>query len=299
MMTSSPKELRAVLEATEAWLPWPLAYTFDGTTCGEYLVDVLQMHSATYVGASPDAIRYTSKTHFKKALESAGFRTPNWELRPTQFGAFPFYLKGGHSVESSAVRLVNSAAARDRAIDEINCLDVGTTFAEQPISGREVTAALVRGPQETHVALLGMEPIGRPYIDEYAKHHNEAIAFTPVSGESAAAIRAATNDMACALGITGYCRIDAIVTAESREPYFFDINLLPGLNADPKEYSYFPMAFQVQAGLDFDTTIEMILRAALASPGHLCDANETLVHDPIPDWELSSHGRGTMTRAAV
>lgn len=137
----------------------------------------------------------------------------------------------------------------------------GVLLLEERIIGTEATCGLLedfRG--EAHYLLPVIEivpPPGSNHFDQHVKYNGSTEEICPgrFSYDEKAAISTATQFVHTALGLSHYSRADFIV--RDGQPYFLEINSLPGLTAE----SLFPKAAKA-VGLEFKDLVYHLVSTA-------------------------------------
>lgn len=262
--------LELVARSSPADVFWPLNYTYTEDPTGPYLTEALHDSQAPFIGAGPRATSLTSKLRFKRALSAAGLATPTWQHlsnddRGPGFREGSVFIKAEYSCDSYGVRHCHTEDDLNRHHLELRALvhPKDNLFVESNGGPNEWTVAAIVGPRTLYAAPMGMKAETAPYVDSYAKHHNAALSFPHPDAHCASALEKFAREVTIALRLDGYFRID-IVSKGPEDLSAIDLNLLPALNEDPGEYSYFPMAFQQAYGWAYESTVAQILKQSLA-----------------------------------
>lgn len=148
------------------------------------------------------------------------------------------------------------AEGLDRIGESLRKCQEGRWLIEPKIEGREVTVGILQGKA------LGVVEI-RPksghfdYVSKYTKGLTEYVAPAEISKDLTERIRNLATRAFEVCGCRDYARIDCMIDA-SGEPYFLEINTLPGL----KETSLLPMSAGL-FGYDFDELLQKLVEPAL------------------------------------
>ena len=132
----------------------------------------------------------------------------------------------------------------------------GRWIAETRIEGREVSVGVV-GTRAVGTVEIRPKSGVFDYSSKYTKGASEYTAPAPIEPATDARLRAAAVAAFGACGSRDYARVDFIIAA-SGEPFFLEINTLPGM----KETSLLPMCARC-AGLDFTALVREMVAPAV------------------------------------
>ena len=126
----------------------------------------------------------------------------------------------------------------------LSTLQEGQWLIEKKISGREITVGILEGKS---LGLVEISPRDGffDYAHKYTKSLTEYSYPAQLSSSAEAEMRTAAESAFAACGCRDFARIDFILS-EEEEPYFLEINTLPGLTAT----SLLPMSASC-CGYDF------------------------------------------------
>ncbi|MEH1028207.1 ATP-grasp domain-containing protein [Micromonospora profundi] len=261
---SSPADVDLVLRTYQNAVFWPLNYTIDPGMNGPLIVDILTRSRRPYITCDPLGARYTSKLRFKQALRESGFPTPDWRIAHEGWRSvapdlsYPLFLKSEFSCDSAGVRRIEEATQLHEEYRRLSAELDETLFIEAVAGKSEVTVACIASRHGLLTAAMNMAAKNAPYIDEYAKHHNEALILMPAAPRTQLMLHQHVAKMANQLRLNGYFRIDFLLDTDGT-PKAIDMNILPCLNANPDQLSYLPMAFMQANNCSFRDVIGAIL----------------------------------------
>jgi D-alanine-D-alanine ligase len=229
-----------------------------------------------FTGASAEAMELTThKPRTKERLRQAGLVTPDWSTPPGWPGldGRPWIVKA--ALEDGSIGLdegcvvTGADAVKLRAI-ECQTRHGGEWFAEDYIEGREFNISLLGNAR--HVSVLPMAemvfanwPSGQPRIVGYGakwdedssgwKHTVRKFGVEKEEPELAAQLRQACEKVWRLFGLSGFVRVDFRV--KNALPFVLEINVNPCISPDAGF-----AAAALEAGMDYDSLIENIVKAA-------------------------------------
>lgn len=202
------------------------------------------------------------KVASKRVFESAGVRTPPWQVLGRDQDAdaalahrdLPLVVKPGNEGSSVGVTIVRERARLGEAVALARSCH-GPTLIERYIPGAEIAVGVLAD------AVLGSIEI-RPRVEFYdyaAKYQRDDTEYLIPPRIPAGAL-AACEDMALrayqALGCSGYGRVDVRVD-ETGTPYVLEVNTLPGMTS----HSLLPK-LAAHVGIGYPALCERILSLA-------------------------------------
>ena len=237
------------------------------------LLSILHM---PFTGAGADVMELTTdKPATKQKLKDAGLATPDWAVPPDWSG-----LDGRHWIVKSALEDGSIGLDDDCVVEGIYAVKAralecvarfgGHWFAEEYVEGREFNIALLGSAHALRILPMAEMtfadwPEGKPQIVGYgAKWDEVSTGYTHTvrrfgveqdEPELAAKLKAACEKTWELFGLTGFVRVDFRV--KNGEPLVLEINVNPCISPD----AGFAAAAQA-AGMDYDTLIEEIVKAA-------------------------------------
>ena len=223
-----------------------IPYTGSGVMGSAIGMDKLRTkHLAQAVGvASPDAVPLRGPEDFELALE---------RLR------LPLIVKPATQGSSVGMTKVDGADALPAAYAAAAAVD-RSVFAEQWISGREYTVALLQGEALPSIRI----ETPRGFYDYEAKYFRDDTRYLCPSGLSQPAeehLRRLALAAFEAAGAEGWGRADFMMDAAGR-PLLLEINTVPGMTG----HSLVPMAARAE-GIDFDELVWRVLETSFVRQG--------------------------------
>lgn len=260
---------KGLLDAGRNVLAWPVCYTIGADPEGALLVDFLDAHEVSYVGASSRSLFLNSKIALKEALADTEFATPSYVLLPGESAVegaaltFPWMLKTEFTCNSEGVRYARNAKEAATAFRDLDLLYAQRIFAETWIRHREYTVAYLPTPDGALVGAIEMIPkAGKSFVDQEAKRDNRYLEFAVPHSSRESAVVSLVKALAVGFPIDGHFRLDVVENAQG-DLHVIDLNFLPGLNDIDGQWSYFPLALRMCLGVSFRQTVLHVLRHAL------------------------------------
>jgi D-alanine-D-alanine ligase len=203
------------------------------------------------------------KAESKRRFEQVGLPTPPYEL-VTQTGLRglasrlkpPMMVKpvaSGSSVDTSIAR---TPQALEKAVSAV-VARYGKALVEKYIAGPELTVGIL-GDKALPVCEIRTE---REFYDYQAKYIDDSTQYLfDLQLPSVLLERVQRLSLAAhrALGCRVYSRVDCMVDAASMEPYFLEVNTIPGFTS----HSLLPKA-AARIGLTFDHLCQRIVELSL------------------------------------
>ncbi len=234
----------------------------DGTV--SLLLDVLEI---PYPGSRPQACSLamdkvrTRETLLQKGITVPPGRAHNGEEMEAfcadsirDFG-LPVVVKPRNLGSSVGVYIVDNEAdvvARTAEISD----QFGPFLIERYISGRELTAGILRLNGEDHVLpIIEVRPKDQffDYTTKYTDGMAEFLVPAPLNDAETERISAAALAAHKAIGCSGYSRVDLRLAADGT-PYILEVNTIPGMTP----MSDLPRA-AAAAGIDFTQLVQAML----------------------------------------
>jgi D-alanine-D-alanine ligase len=235
----------------------------DGTV--QLLLEVLDI---PYPGSGPQASALCmDKLQTKAVLMSSGLMVPKERTylgEPIEVFAkqarealgFPLVLKPRNLGSSIGVRIVDKEVDLMTAVSQI-ASQVGQFFAEEYISGRELTVGILAiDGEEQALPLVEMRPKERffDYGAKYTKGRTDFLVPAPLDPTTTHRIQDVSLAAHRALGCAGFSRVD-LRLREDGVPFVLEANTLPGMTPT----SDLPRA-AAAAGISFSQLVEIMLK---------------------------------------
>ena len=238
----------------------------------EYFAD----YDINFSGSSRNVLKFDSDKVLAKAnLREKGIRTANYfTAAPGQYSddaelpiGFPLFLKPSDSANGNGIDdlsfVTNFADFESKVLSLNDAYDV-PILAEEYLDGPEYTVAVIETLQgDLLVSPIEIVPVqsgnGLRILGEKAKQDDSEELKKAEDSEITDEVRQLAIDVFLALGIRDFARID-IKTNASGECFFMEANLVPGMTFGT---SYFPRAYEIEYGLDYDDVIALLLEQGL------------------------------------
>jgi D-alanine-D-alanine ligase len=247
-----------------------LAYGIQGDCRYTHVPAMLEMAGVPYTGAAPLGHAVSlDKAVAKTLMQAAGIRTPAWRIASAPGPgladglSFPLVVKPRHESTSYGVRLVHDPAELNAAVAATVGVFRQAALIEQYIAGREICIGLLgNGPPELLPAVeldFGDRDLQlMTSEDKYHRRDDEPDKLCPASIEPEVLAHAREASLATftACHCRDYARVDLRIDAHG-QPWVLEINSMASLGSGG---SYVRSA--AQAGLDFSSLLERILKAA-------------------------------------
>lgn len=230
----------------------------DGTVQG-----ALEYLGIPYTGSGVMASALAmDKWRTKLAWLASGIPTPVYELLSADSKAvdvaarlgLPLMVKPAHEGSSIGITKVESVEKFDAAYELAAKLD-DTVIAEQFITGREVTAAIL-GDQALPLVRIEAPSGNYDYHNKYFGNETKYHCPSGLPGDLEKRIQQQALAAFRILGCRGWGRLDVMLDAQNH-PWFLEMNTIPGMT----DHSLVPMAAR-ESGLPFDDLVVRILATA-------------------------------------
>lgn len=200
----------------------------------------------------------------KRLAAAGGIQTPAWKTitygqseieQLTADSALPCVIKPIDNGSSIGVHIVHDRCKLARALKAGLSLG-GKILMEQYITGREIQVGVLDDGALPSIEILPKSGF-YSYEDKYQPGAAVEVCPSPISPETEQKIGTAALAVHRMLGLAVYSRADFIL-AENEEPYFLEINTLPGLTPT----SLLPQE-AAAAGIDYASLCERIIASSL------------------------------------
>lgn len=238
-------------------------YGEDGTVQG-----ALELMKIPYTGSGVMASSIAlDKPMTKKIWKFHGLPTPDFVVLEPGFNAqdlvarlgLPMAVKPASEGSSLGFTKVTEASQLAAAEALARGLD-DTVLAEQFVSGREFTCALIEDARGTLTALPVIEivaPEGQyDYQNKYFGDATRYLCPAPLTPEIESRMRALSCEAYRAIGCSGWARVDLMWDGHN-DPMLLEINTSPGMT----DHSLVPMA-AAKAGINFERLVMQIASTA-------------------------------------
>lgn len=224
----------------------------------------LETRGIRYSGSGAAASRLAmDKVESKRCFEQCGVPTPPYEL-VTRTGLEglasrmkpPVVVKpvcSGSSVDTSIARTTSEMEKAASAVVE----KYGNALVEKYIAGPELTVSIL-GDEALPVCEIRTE---REFYDYEAKYMDDDTRYLfdlDLPSDLLERVQRLSLSAHRALGCRVFSRVDCMVDAESMEPYFLEVNTIPGFTS----HSLLPKA-AARIGQTFDRLCQRIVELSL------------------------------------
>lgn len=243
-----------------------------------WLSDYFQKANINFMGSTRQALEFDSdKFKAKELIKSSGLKTADFFLvTPTTYQAeeeilmpFPLFLKpisaaNGNGIDDGS--FVSDFSQYQKKVKEIFAKYDNFVLAEKYLSGREFSVAIIENAQNDELIISPIE------ITPPQSKNKIRILGAKVKTENTEKITKVNDvftnskltqlaaDSFRALGARDAGRIDIKMDAHG-VCYFLEANLVAGMK---KGSSYFPRAFEIGKGLDYDQVNNLMLDSAIS-----------------------------------
>ena len=241
-------------------------------SCRESIVPIILDHwHVPYTGSDGVALGISLNKAVTKILAAhGGIRTPQFHLfrsgnevhQCIEALEFPVLIKpnlGGSSVGIGPESIIYEAEDLACSVDECAVLYDQPCLVEQYIEGRDVTVGLL-GNEQLETLPIGMIDTAEGMYSARAKSHHERQITCPCAlpEQLANELKDWSVKIFHFIGASDFARVDYMLD-KHQEPYFLEINPLPGLSP---YYGVMPVLAKA-AGYDHTELIGEIVHAAL------------------------------------
>lgn len=245
---------------------------------------VLEMLGIPYSGSDPECLCIShDKPLAKRLVSAAGITTPRWrlinsekELDTENWDDFPFpaFLKPAYEGSSKGVR-INSRVENIEGFKETAIKLLRTylqpVLAEEFIDGEEVTVGMVGNDPARVLGIMRVVPRQKTphfvYSLEIKRDWENLVDYecpAQIASPVIDKIEKTSLTIFRLLGCRDFARLDMRI-AKNGEPYFLEINPLPGLN--PRS-SDFPIMAKLM-GMSYNSLIAAVFASAIKRYPHL------------------------------
>lgn len=245
-------------------------YGEDGTVQG-----ALELLGIPYTGSGVMASGIAiDKTMTKRVWLSENVPTPRYVLlKQNKFGpdaqaqviqslGLPLIVKPAREGSSIGVTKVCKASELLQALEDAAQCDADI-LCEQFISGDEVTCPILgEGDDAKALPVIRIvAPAGNyDYQNKYFTEDTQYLVPSGLPESEEKAIQAHALKAYQVLGCQGWGRVDAMIDAQTRQPYLLEINTSPGMTS----HSLVPMSAKA-AGMSYEELCELLLASASLS----------------------------------
>lgn len=224
----------------------------------------LDARGLRYSGSGPAASRLAmDKAESKRCFVQSGVPTPSYELvTRTELSGLSTRIKppvvvkpvcSGSSVDTSIAR--TPKAVEDAATQVVE--RYGRALVEKYIAGPELTVGIV-GDEALPVCEIRTRREFYDYQAKYVDDDTQYLFEIDLPATLLERVQRLSLKAHQALGCRVFSRVDCIVDAETNQPYFLEVNTVPGFTS----HSLLPKA-AARTGLTFDGLCQRIVELSL------------------------------------
>lgn len=164
----------------------------------------------------------------------------------------PLVVKPSREGSSIHVTIVREEGKIREAMERALQSD-SKVLVEEFVVGKEVTIPILKGKALPSIEIVPKKEFYN-YEAKYTKGMTEYILPARVSKECQRGLNQISEKLFRAIDAQGFARVDFMVSQKREEPYFLEINTIPGMT----ETSLFPKSAK-EAGISFEDLCEIIL----------------------------------------
>jgi D-alanine-D-alanine ligase len=262
LLGSGPRALRRLLDGPPPELVFNLAEGSGTSRCREaYMPAMLEMLGVPFTGSDALVLASTlDKDCAKRLVAAAGVTTPNWvlvrddEVRgDMQALRWPRFVKPAFEGSSKGI-LATSLVRTPEELEQALVRTLGTyrqpVLVEEFIDGRELTVAVLGEREPEVLGILEVVPREKrgPFVYDLAvkRDWRRRVRYEAPPELSSAAernVRAAALAVYRCLGCRDLARLDFRLASD--EPYFLEVNPLPGLSPETGDVVFLARGYGV------------------------------------------------------
>ena len=272
-----------------------LAVKYIVTKKGEtlWLSEYFTRKGINFSGSLRETLAFDSnKVSAKRHLKDKGISTPNFfTAMPGEYTreydlplGYPLFVKPIDAANGNGIddlSFVNTFAEYEFKVASIYERFSQPALVEEYIEGQEFTVAMIK-TKSGELLIAPIEVIapqstkGLRILGETAKKDDNEVLKTLENSQLKKNIIKLAMDVFIDLDIRDFGRVD-IKTNHSGHCFFMEANLVPGMGSLS---SYFPKAFAMEFGMDYDTVIGLIIEEGISRVPEVIAVNVPLVLDP-------------------
>jgi len=239
-----------------------------------WLSEFFEQHGIHYTGSQKNVLSYDSdKVAAKKQVASKGIDTADFFItRPDEHKSeqdlplpFPLFIKPTDAANGNGVdrgSLVYDFSHFQEKVKSLHNEYGEPVLVEEYLDGKEFTAAIIEDYGDLIIApveIIPPEEDGVRILGAKIKTDDTEVLKKITDTNILSKIMDIADKSFRALGARDYGRID-IKMDHHGQCHFMEANLVPGMN---KSSSYFPRACQINAGLDYDEVVHLIIQGVV------------------------------------
>lgn len=242
-----------------------------------WLSEFLEKNATSYTGSTKNVILFDSdkvlaKQHLqKKGISTASFFTAykgEFTCEKDLPLKYPLFLKPSSAANSNGIddqSHVSSFDEFERKVSSLQAAFNQPTLAEEYMSGSEYTVSILT-TKNGEILVSAIEVIppkssqGRRILSKNIKSDDSEILKKITDKKIHHEVRRIAFEAFMGIGAEGFARIDIKANA-SGKCFFMEVNLVPGMTIGS---SYFPEAFRIDMGLNYDQVVTHIVDYSLS-----------------------------------
>jgi len=236
-----------------------------------WLSEYFENHCVNYTGSQKNVLYYDSnKVAAKKQVASKGIDTADFFIAiPDEHRSdqdlplpFPLFIKPTDAANSNGIdanSLVYNFSHFQRKVKSLYNEYAEPVLIEEYLDGKEFTVAIIEDHEKLIVApveIVPPEKDGVRILGEKIKADNTEVLKIITDTNILSKVMDIADKSFRALGARDFGRID-IKMDHHGQCHFTEVNLVPGMK---KNSSYFPRALEMNAGLDYDEVVDLIIK---------------------------------------
>jgi D-alanine-D-alanine ligase len=243
-----------------------------------WLSEFFEKKGINYTGSKKFNLLYDSdKISAKLIVTSKGIATagffvaiPGQHLNETELPLpFPLFIKPSDAANGNGVdilSLVHDFSQFQEKVKNLYAEYGEPVLVEEYLDGMEFTVAVIENEGELIIApieVIAQEEGGIRILGSTAKNNNNEILRFITDADIMAKVVDIAGKSFRALGARDFGRIDVKMDHHG-ECHFIEANLVPGMK---KGSSYFPRACEMNAGLDYNAVVRLMIQGATQRNG--------------------------------
>lgn len=239
-----------------------------------WLLEYFEKHGINYTGSQKNVLYYDSnKVAAKKQVASKGIDTADFFITSPDAHKneqdlplpFPLFIKPIDAANSNGVdidSLVYDFSHFQEKVKKLYNEYAEPVLVEEYLDGKEFTVAIIEDHGNLIVApveIIPPEEKGVRILGEKAKTENTEVLKKITDTNILSEVMDIAVKSFRALGARDFARID-IKMDHLGQCHFIEANLVPGMK---KGSSYFPRACKMNAGLEYDEVVRLIIQGGV------------------------------------
>ena len=239
-----------------------------------WLSDFFEENDIAYTGSPKHILSYDSnKASAKSQVSAEGIDTADFFVTvPGQHQteedlpiSFPLFIKPSDSANGNGIDVKSLVLDFEHYQEKVNSIYDQyneNVLVEEYLGGPEFTVAVIENNRDIIVApveIIPPEEGGIRILGSKVKNNNTEILKLIADTDILSKVIDIAEKSFCALGARDFGRID-IKMDHRGQCQFIEANLVPGMK---RNSSYFPRAFEMNFGLDYETIVILMIQGAI------------------------------------